>query len=86
MAASKDTIRQAAVLLISKGLATPFEIAKASGQSRQICRYWSAAQRDSRQAYVNRLWAKTLARAGRFPESHPREEKKPLSRKVVEEI
>jgi hypothetical protein len=86
MAARNDHIRHAAISLMRKGLATPFEIAKASGRSRQICRHWGLDFAASREAYVKQLWTKTLGQASRFPEIPPvREKKRPL-RKIVEEI
>jgi hypothetical protein len=60
MAARNDAIREAAILLMRKGLATPFEIAWLSGMSRQLTRHWARSCIDSREAYLRRIWEKTL--------------------------
>jgi hypothetical protein len=86
MAARNDAIREAALSLMRKGLATPFEIAWLSGMSRQLTRHWARSCIDSREAYLRRIWAKTLADAKpvqRFPKGE--KQKAPL-RKIVEEI
>ena len=63
VAARNDHTRRAAVTLLQRGLATPFEIATVSGMSRQLCCHWAREYTDSRAAYLQRIWGKALANA-----------------------
>ena len=86
MAQKLNHIRRAAMTLLQRGLATPFEIATVSGMSRQLCRHWARDFTDSRAAYLERVWEKALATPPNSRNFSWEAEKKPHVRKVVEEI
>ena len=85
MAAKNNHIREAALSLMRKGLATPFEIHQVSGMSRQLAFHWAKSCNLSRAEHLKRLWDKTLSRQCRSGVSSRAKEKNPL-RKSVEEI
>jgi len=55
--------RQAAIELVSKGLATTAEIARLAGISRQLARTWvrDIDVSKQRQAHLRRLWSQAIA-------------------------
>jgi hypothetical protein len=58
-----DTIKQAVLALLRRGIATQSEAARLSGRSRQIVRHWAKDLPESRCDYLNRQWQSAINRA-----------------------
>lgn len=57
-----DSIKQAALKLLSRGLVTQAEAARLADVSRQLVRHWAKDMPDRRDDYLARLWVKTLGK------------------------
>jgi len=85
MATRNDAIREAALSLLRRGLATQAEVADLAGVSRQVVHYWGRDIPDCRPAHLRTLWDKTLANRPPVPRFRTDGEKNsPLQKREVE--
>lgn len=59
-----DTIKRAALALLTKGLASQSEVARLAGISRQLMKHWAKdiPVDRAREAVLAKLWRKAMAR------------------------
>lgn len=60
-----DAAREAAIEMLTEGMATPAEVARLSGASRQLLRYWiqraGIDPRKTRDSQLAKAWRKKVA-------------------------